>query len=433
MAETHFSRPAGGVCHFYARHTENYIVLTNELLTRATIGLTVAMGMHILSAPEGTPVTIESLCARWSEGRTRMRRALRELEEIGFLERRVEQGPDGRWTTRTIIHHRPRDLMVSPAGTPAAFTTPAPVTAPPRAARRRPATVAAPVVVEWVPAVPEPLAVTPAPAAAGAATVPGPAPMSPAAKPAPAPAPESAPESAEPPSGAARPAKSGVPGPAPVPGETDEPSTPTTDPATGFVPSGISCPPVENTPRSPSRASGKSAAPNVPGAGENGDTGGRKNIRDEDFGEGKTPEGEPLVEEAVEPLDAAVMRVVHALRRRDPRLVVSERECRTLAPGITAWLDRGMSEAEVARALCQGLPTVLRGRAAGILAWRLRAHLPPPTPAPAPITTPDPAPAPGREKPTSCRGCHNVMLRPESGLTHCRACREAMARQPAAA
>ncbi|MCE7083523.1 hypothetical protein LZF96_26150, partial [Streptomyces sp. ST2-7A] len=89
----------------------------------------------------------------------------------------------------------------------------------------------------------------------------------------------------------------------------------------------------------------------------------------------------------------------------------------------------------VARALCQGLPTVLRGRAAGILAWRLRAHLPPPTPAPAPITTPDPAPGPGRGrgKPTSCRGCHNVMLRPESGLTHCRACRETMARQPAAA
>ncbi|MQS10643.1 helix-turn-helix domain-containing protein, partial [Streptomyces sp. IF17] len=74
------------------------------------------------------------------------------------------------------------------------------------------------------------------------------------------------------------------------------------------------------------------------------------------------------------------MRVAHALRRRDPRLLLSERECRTLAPGITAWLDRGTSEAEVVRALCQGLPTVLRGRAAGILAWRLREHLPPPAP-----------------------------------------------------
>ncbi|MBB0246916.1 hypothetical protein FNQ90_23020, partial [Streptomyces alkaliphilus] len=72
------------------------------------------------------------------------------------------------------------------------------------------------------------------------------------------------------------------------------------------------------------------------------------------------------------------MRIAASLRRRDPRLLISERECRLLAPGITAWLARGVSEAEVVRALCQGLPTVLRGRAAGILAWRLREHLPPP-------------------------------------------------------
>ncbi|MBB0247382.1 GntR family transcriptional regulator, partial [Streptomyces alkaliphilus] len=116
MAENHFSRPAGGVCHLYVRHTENYIVLTNELITRATMGLTVAMGLYILWAPEGTSVTVESLCARWREGRTLIRRALRELEEIGFLERRVEQGPDGRLTTRTIIHHRPRDLESLPVG-----------------------------------------------------------------------------------------------------------------------------------------------------------------------------------------------------------------------------------------------------------------------------------------------------------------------------
>ncbi|MBB0247376.1 hypothetical protein FNQ90_25445, partial [Streptomyces alkaliphilus] len=121
MAENQLSRPAGGVCHLYVRHTENYTLAANELITRATIELTVAMGLYILWAPEGTSVTVESLCARWREGRTLIRRALRELEEIGFLERRVEQGPGGRLTTRTIIHHLPRDLAFpSDSTTPAA-------------------------------------------------------------------------------------------------------------------------------------------------------------------------------------------------------------------------------------------------------------------------------------------------------------------------
>ncbi|MBB0233082.1 hypothetical protein FOE67_27215, partial [Streptomyces calidiresistens] len=125
MAETYFSRPAGGVCHLHARHTENYIVLTNELITRAISSQAAGVGLYILSVPEGTPVTIEALCARFSEGRVRMSRALRELEEIGFLERRVEQGPDGRLTTRTIIHHHPRDLDSLPLGT-APFRRPVP-------------------------------------------------------------------------------------------------------------------------------------------------------------------------------------------------------------------------------------------------------------------------------------------------------------------
>ncbi|MBB0244770.1 hypothetical protein FNQ90_11805 [Streptomyces alkaliphilus] len=119
------------------------------------------------------------------------------------------------------------------------------------------------------------------------------------------------------------------------------------------------------------------------------------------------------------------------MRRRDPRLLISERECRALAPGINAWLVRGATEAEVIRALSQGLPTVLRGRAAGILAWRLREHLPPPAPAPTSAPLVPVAPGPVRGKPYPCRGCHNVVLRPESGLTHCQACREA--RVPAAA
>ncbi|MBB0246917.1 hypothetical protein FNQ90_23025 [Streptomyces alkaliphilus] len=112
MAEIQLSRPAGGVCHLYVRHTENYIVLTNELITRASSSQAAGVGLYILSVPEGTPVTIEALCARFSEGRVRMSRALRELEEIGFLERCVERGPGGRLSTRTIIHHRPRDLRI---------------------------------------------------------------------------------------------------------------------------------------------------------------------------------------------------------------------------------------------------------------------------------------------------------------------------------
>ncbi|GAB3107785.1 hypothetical protein GCM10027160_04880 [Streptomyces calidiresistens] len=411
MAETYFSRPAGGVCHLHARHTENYIVLTNELITRATIGLTVAMGLYIMWAPEGTSVTIESLCARWREGRTLMSRALRELEEIGFLERRVEQGPDGRLTTRTIIHHRPRDLEFPPVGT-----------APSRPrTSRRPDPLAVP--VEWVPPVAFPLATAPM------AVLPDPAPMAPADVPAPAPI-------AEP----ARPADPGVAADVPPPPATGtgapaapvlvsgNAETPHPAPEPAPVPSGIPSPPGGNTPPSLSRPLGEIAAP------ENADPGETVPVAENPGG---NPGGgkSPVVEPDAEPVGEAVMRVAHALRRRDPRLLLSERECRTLAPGITAWLNRGTSEAEVVRSLCQGLPTVLRGRAAGILAWRLREHLPPPAPVgvPAPVPLAPPAPAPVRGKPEPCRGCHDVLLRPEAGLTHCRACREAMTRAPTAA
>ncbi|WP_461110539.1 hypothetical protein [Streptomyces calidiresistens] len=380
MAETYFSRPAGGVCHLHARHTENYIVLTNELITRATIGLTVAMGLYIMWAPEGTSVTIESLCARWREGRTLMSRALRELEEIGFLERRVEQGPDGRLTTRTIIHHRPRHLAFpSDSTAPAAPAAPTPMPAPVKVPTSAP-------VVEPVEAV-EPVELV----REVASTTPTPDPRAATGSPA---------------------------APEPVRGNTAEPPKPVALPALPEAPApvaedtsnSLSAVPVENIGAGMSGVDGPARAP------EN---------REENPGRDKGGEGEPIGE--------AVMRIVNSLRRRDPRLLISERECRTLAPGINAWLARGATEAEVIRALSQGLPTVLRGRAAGILAWRLREHLPPPAPAPTAAPLVPAAPVPVRGKPYPCRGCHNVVLRPESGLTHCQACREAMTRAPAAA
>ncbi|MFF8804447.1 helix-turn-helix domain-containing protein [Streptomyces omiyaensis] len=78
------------------------------------------------------------------------------------------------------------------------------------------------------------------------------------------------------------------------------------------------------------------------------------------------------------------------LRVHEPRLLLSKRDVRRLAPGVTAWLERGADPAAVRRTLCAGLPHDL-AHPAGLLAHRLAALLPPPLPA-APVrpAAPDP-------------------------------------------
>ncbi|SFB87118.1 hypothetical protein [Streptomyces aidingensis] len=122
------------------------------------------------------------------------------------------------------------------------------------------------------------------------------------------------------------------------------------------------------------------------------------------------PEGEAASERAP--------AVLVGLRDRDPRLYLSEREVRELAPAVDTWLLRGATPAQITRTLTAGLPQPLTHRPARLLAFRLREFLPPPLPAadPPPVL---PAPPPPLR---TCTGCHEVMLR-SATQTRCRACR----------
>ncbi|MEU6209374.1 hypothetical protein ABZ891_05625 [Streptomyces sp. NPDC047023] len=98
----------------------------------------------------------------------------------------------------------------------------------------------------------------------------------------------------------------------------------------------------------------------------------------------------PLTAPEAAPPHAAA-ELLAGLRRRDPRLLPAERDVARLAPGVAAWLERGLDAEAVARALSRDLPEPLRNPA-GVRAYRLGALLPPrlpPLPGPAARPHPD--------------------------------------------
>ncbi|MFA7762395.1 helix-turn-helix domain-containing protein [Streptomyces sp. NRRL S-448] len=276
--------PRSGVIHVNVRHTSHYTVVGNHLLQHRELSATaIGIAAHIQSLPEGTPVGIKALAARFPEGEIRIGSALRELERHGYLERRSGQLANGRVVTRTFSYNRPG---ATPAGPPSPVPPPLP-------------------------------------------------PLPPAMEPVPEPAPEPGPE----------------PGPAPEP-------TPATAPGPAAV--------------------------------------------------GPSP---------ARPVHPAAAGLLAGLRRYDPRLLLSERDVRRLAPDVSAWLERGVSPEVVARALSADLPERMR-RPASVLAYRLTELLPPhlpPLPA-APAGRDDRRPDPLQ----NCSGCDHAFRAPRPG--RCRNC-----------
>ncbi|MCC3772490.1 helix-turn-helix domain-containing protein, partial [Streptomyces sp. UNOC14_S4] len=80
------------------------------------------------------------------------------------------------------------------------------------------------------------------------------------------------------------------------------------------------------------------------------------------------------------PVDEPAAELLAGLRRRDPRLVLSERDVRLLAPDVRAWLDRGVGPVQLARTLGGELPVGVIARPARLLAYRLKSWLPPALP-----------------------------------------------------
>ncbi|MFJ9022237.1 hypothetical protein ACIRPU_20060 [Streptomyces sp. NPDC102259] len=116
--------------------------------------------------------------------------------------------------------------------------------------------------------------------------------------------------------------------------------------------------------------------------------------------------------------DPRAVAVLTALRRVDPRLILSAREVARLAPAVTRWLAAGLLPTHITDHLTARLPDRLLVRPAGILAYRLK-ETPLPLPAPAGSTE-----NPGRPEVVrmrNCDGCDRGMRTAEH--VRCRDCR----------
>lgn len=97
-----------GVTHIRQYQPDRYTIIGNHLAQHRDLSLTaIGVGTHILSLPEGAPVDIRTLAARFPEGRDRIAFALRELEAHGYVERVRERTAEGRVITRTYAHSAP--------------------------------------------------------------------------------------------------------------------------------------------------------------------------------------------------------------------------------------------------------------------------------------------------------------------------------------
>ncbi|MER5818468.1 hypothetical protein [Streptomyces californicus] len=357
--------PSAGVVHVNIRLTDGYTIISNRLSQHRGLSLlAIGLGTHIQSVPDGWRVGVKALAAIFPESEARIAAALRELERHGFLRRVRERAPGGRVATRTESYKHP-EAAARGRGAAAA----GPVRVPVRMPVAAPASVRVPALNDE----PEPVRVpaldlepVPVPAL-NLAPVPAPDSV-PALWPVRVPAPESVREAV--PVRDAAPAPEAVRDAAPAPELTPAPApAPAPEPERRFVPSPTAPKPPPRPLPSPS---GTDAA---------------------------------LTGEAV--------RLLARLHVTAPRFVLSEQDVERLAPGVAAWLERGVRPDAVRAALTDDPPVPLR-HPAKLLRHRLIALLPPPLPVAAPVV-------PLR----NCDGCDRSFR--SAGHDRCRDCREARA------
>ncbi|KFF94830.1 hypothetical protein IQ62_45420 [Streptomyces scabiei] len=116
--------------------------------------------------------------------------------------------------------------------------------------------------------------------------------------------------------------------------------------------------------------------------------------------------------------DPRAMAVLAALRRVDPRLVLSAREAARLAPAVTRWLTAGFLPTQITDHLTARLPNNLLVRPVGILAHRLKET---PLPLPAPAGSAEPLVRQAVAAMRNCDGCDRGFRSAEH--SRCRDCR----------
>ncbi|MFI2673888.1 hypothetical protein ACH5AU_30770 [Streptomyces albidoflavus] len=93
------------------RHDRAFTVIPNCAARDKRLSLA-ARGLHVtlLSLPDGTKVTVESMTDRVEEGRRAVAKAFQQLEDAGYLRRDRFQNPEsGLWCTETRISDLPTD------------------------------------------------------------------------------------------------------------------------------------------------------------------------------------------------------------------------------------------------------------------------------------------------------------------------------------
>ncbi|MFF0748122.1 hypothetical protein [Streptomyces sp. NPDC004267] len=123
------------------------------------------------------------------------------------------------------------------------------------------------------------------------------------------------------------------------------------------------------------------------------------------------------------PASEVAAAVLARLRTVDPRLLLSWRDVRELAPAVDTWLGQGVGPEQVTRTLTAALPPehVPIHQPARFLAYRLDSMLPPPLPAEVP-EPPRPTP-PARPPLVSCDGCERA-IRTYDEKPMCADCRQ---------
>lgn len=102
------AKPRGGMRRIRTRHRDRFTITPNALAQHHSLSLRArGLALYLLSLPDGADVSIRGLASRLVEGQAAIAAALRELEDAGYLVRRVVRLDDGRLVTQTTVRDVP--------------------------------------------------------------------------------------------------------------------------------------------------------------------------------------------------------------------------------------------------------------------------------------------------------------------------------------